>query len=117
MNSGPDFITVADYLPDFAADALCKEHPELTWFPERGQTVAAVQAIAICRQCLVRDQCRTYAITEHIHVGIWGATTARERRRIARTPGGGTTNGLDQAQRKTPPASDGVYGSGDPGDR
>lgn len=62
--------------PRWMRDALCREHPEVTWFPERGGT--GREARAICARCLVRDECRTYA-TEHREHGVWGGTSETER--------------------------------------
>ena len=63
-------------------DSLCAE-PEYVatsewWFPERGES--ADPAKAVCARCLVREECLDYALTEGIDVGIWGGTSARERR-------------------------------------
>lgn len=40
------------------------------------------RAKAVCRQCPVEQQCRKYALVLDIRVGIWGATTASDRRKI-----------------------------------
>lgn len=59
-------------------DALCREYPELNWFPERGKP--AEQQRAVCRRCPVSDECLGYALGDN-H-GIWGGTSARERRKL-----------------------------------
>lgn len=66
--------------PTWHADAACKEHPELTWFPERGQD--SRPAIAVCTGCLVRYQCAEYALADPTLGGIFGGLTERARRRI-----------------------------------
>src|SRR6266851_1189564 len=58
-------------------DALCREHPDLPWVPALGQAVDAAKAV--CRRCAVRDECLGYALHDSTLVGVWGATTARER--------------------------------------
>lgn len=63
--------------PDWHADAECREHPELTWFPERGEDSSA--ALAVCARCLVRDECRTAGASEG-H-GIWGGIGEHARPR------------------------------------
>jgi WhiB family redox-sensing transcriptional regulator len=68
--------------PAWMADAACREHPEVNFFPGRGR--AAESAKAVCRACLVREECLAYALEHHL-VGVWGGTTERERR--SRTPG------------------------------
>lgn len=70
--------------PPWQRDAACKEHPDLSWFPEHGETFRRQQAI--CSQCLVQAECRAAAF-EGGEVGIWGATTGRERLRLRRSVG------------------------------
>lgn len=61
-------------------DGACREHPELNWMPERGEATTA--QLAVCAGCLVRAECLAYVRrTEPQMPGIWGGTTARERRR------------------------------------
>ena len=54
--------------------------------PTRGAlwhaTAAAEQAAAVegCRACPALDPCRTYALTASESSGVWGATTAADRR-------------------------------------
>jgi WhiB family transcriptional regulator, redox-sensing transcriptional regulator len=66
--------------PAWAADAPCREHPEVEWFPERGESMAAAKAV--CRRCPVRDECLSYAVADPTIVGVWGGTSGRERRRM-----------------------------------
>jgi len=62
------------------ADALCREYPELDWFPGRGESVREQKAI--CARCLVRDECLASAVRTGEKVGIWGGTSERERRKM-----------------------------------
>lgn len=64
--------------PDWQADAACREHPEVNFFPERGESTAPAKAI--CSTCLVADECHQYAIDNGIKDGIWGGGSGRERR-------------------------------------
>lgn len=41
-------------------------------------------AISVCTACEVRIACLDYAIENREQQGIWGATTARDRRRMLR---------------------------------
>ena len=41
-------------------------------------------AISVCSQCEVRIACLDYALDNREQQGIWGATTARDRRRMLR---------------------------------
>ena len=59
-------------------DALCKEYPSVDFFADHDQDAAK----DVCSRCLVRVECRTAG--EH-EVGIWGATTSRERARLRRS--------------------------------
>jgi hypothetical protein len=61
------------------ADALCREHPDVNFFPERGEDVRP--ALAICGPCLAQTECEAAGIEGGEH-GIWGATTGRDRRRM-----------------------------------
>lgn len=66
--------------PSWHADAACREHPEVNWFPERGED--ARPAKAICAGCLVRAECLEAAFEHRVTTGIWGGTSERERRRL-----------------------------------
>ena len=71
--------------PAWMADALCLEHPEVNFFPARGQSIAAAKAL--CGRCLVQRECREYALADDTIVGVWGGTTTRQReqaRKVAR---------------------------------
>lgn len=75
-----DVSEVLDILlgrPAWMADALCREHPELSWFPEEGESVKPMAEI--CERCAVREECAAYGAGERY--GVWAGTSARERRR------------------------------------
>ena len=67
--------------PEWMADAACREHPELDWFPTRGDNVNAVRAV--CAACLVRPECAEYGARERF--GIWGGVSERGRRQRRRS--------------------------------
>lgn len=52
------------------------------FFPESDEL--ADEAKSICGECSVRVACLEHALTSHEKDGVWGGTTARERRRIVR---------------------------------
>ncbi|MCL4433358.1 MAG: WhiB family transcriptional regulator [Actinobacteria bacterium] len=56
--------------------------PDL-FFPERGASTR--EAKAVCRGCIVREDCLEYAICHSEKFGIWGGLSERERRRIRRS--------------------------------
>ena len=42
--------------PAWHAEAACRTHPELNWFPVRGADVRPV--LSVCEGCAVRAECR-----------------------------------------------------------
>lgn len=50
------------------------------FFPVVGDTESAREAKAICAGCECRAECLQYALDNHENVGIWGGTSARDRR-------------------------------------
>ncbi len=60
----------------------CRELPPDTFFPSDG--VGVEIARHICADCPVKGPCLEYAMENHIDHGVWGGTSERERRRIAR---------------------------------
>jgi WhiB family redox-sensing transcriptional regulator len=66
-------------LPPWAADAACKEHPKIDFVP-RGGRVTIARAKAVCRRCLVREECLDYALADDTLVGVFGGTTQKEGR-------------------------------------
>ncbi|MGW5972599.1 WhiB family transcriptional regulator [Streptomyces sp. NPDC055186] len=87
-------------------DAACAgEDPEL-FFPliERDSEPQVARARAVCRRCRVLLACRRWAVEQGEDVGIWGATTAAQRRAIRRElfggPAGRTTGKTVDARRE-----------------
>ena len=68
--------------PTWHADAQCKEHTDVNFFPAKNQDPTA--ALAICAGCLVRLECLEYALADLNIVGIWAGTSHSDRRRIAK---------------------------------
>jgi WhiB family redox-sensing transcriptional regulator len=64
------------------ATGKCKEMAPSTFFPSDG--VGVEVARKICADCPVKSPCLEYAMANHIDHGVWGGTSERERRRIAR---------------------------------
>ena len=52
------------------------------FYPERGASTR--EAKAVCRGCVVREECLEYAVTNGEKFGIWGGMSERERRRVRR---------------------------------
>ena len=58
-------------------DALCRDHPLVTFFPEAGQRAAP--ALWICGRCPVRNECLADAIACGDEFGVRGGMTAGAR--------------------------------------
>jgi len=68
-------------------DAACREHCTRDfnpWWPKLGDYKSAQFAKEVCRCCLVVDECLAYALDQGSIEGVWGATTQRERKALAR---------------------------------
>lgn len=66
------------------AQAACRGLDPNYWFPEKGQSTATAKAI--CHDCPVRKPCLAFALADPTLAGIWGGTSARQRRRPAHRP-------------------------------
>ena len=75
-----DLLQVLIGAPDWQLDSLCREHPEVNWFPERGES--STDAKAVCARCLVQAECLAFALDERIEHGVWAGTSARQRRKM-----------------------------------
>lgn len=71
--------------PAWHRDAACKEHPEVEFFPVRGQSTRPAKAL--CAGCLVRQECAAYAF-DHDPPGrvdgVWGGLSGPDRERLRR---------------------------------
>ncbi|MFV0316413.1 MAG: WhiB family transcriptional regulator [Microthrixaceae bacterium] len=86
--------TTVPGMPGF--DPLADNEPEESWqnfanclgvdpdlfFPERGASTK--EAKAVCKACVVREDCLEYALENSEKFGIWGGLSERERRRLRR---------------------------------
>jgi WhiB family redox-sensing transcriptional regulator len=56
--------TISSFLarlhPSWHSDALCREYPDLSWFPERG--ASTLEQRAICARCIVGQECAEAAM-------------------------------------------------------
>jgi WhiB family redox-sensing transcriptional regulator len=66
--------------PDWRESAACAQIGPEMWFSEDG--VQTPNAIKICGNCDVRAQCLQFAIDNEIRHGVYGGTTAGDRRRM-----------------------------------
>jgi hypothetical protein len=68
--------------PYFFENPLCKYTDPEIFFPETSNLNSARSAIKICQQCDHEIDCAAYAIVRPSIIGIWGATTYTQRRKI-----------------------------------
>jgi len=69
---------------DWREDAVCFGlYDEVDFFPRRGDP--AIEARQTCWQCPVRWECLAHALGRE-HIGVWGGTTERQRRRLRKLP-------------------------------
>jgi WhiB family redox-sensing transcriptional regulator len=75
----------ADYeYEEWREGAACADDTAGIFFPDEGDVGAIQRAKSICAECPVAGDCLSYAIETNQSVGIWGATTPRERRKLKR---------------------------------
>lgn len=67
--------------PEWMDGAPCTQADPEAWFPESGADTTR-HAMRVCAGCPVRSECLEYALENDLTVGIWGGTSAAERRRI-----------------------------------
>jgi WhiB family redox-sensing transcriptional regulator len=67
---------------EWMAKGRCRDLAPSTFFPSDG--VGVELARRICAECPVKTACLEYALRNGIDHGVWGGTSERERRRIAR---------------------------------
>ena len=67
---------IEQHRPAWQRDALCREYPDLPWFPERGDPVGDCKAV--CGRCVVAEECRRYAAEQEITDGCWGGLVGRK---------------------------------------
>ena len=75
---------MANHRPgEWIYEALCAQVGPVDFFPNAGQSATAAKAV--CHKCEVQAECLDYAITSPTPLhGIWGGTSAVERRALRR---------------------------------
>jgi len=72
---------------DWRQAAACRDTDPDLFFPV-GTTGPAIDQIeaakAVCRACVVQNECLEYALVNGEKFGIWGGLSERERRRLRR---------------------------------
>jgi WhiB family redox-sensing transcriptional regulator len=67
---------------DWRKHAACKNADPAFFFPERSDQFRVSVAKRICEHCPVVEHCLDFALADGSLVGVWGATTADERRQL-----------------------------------
>ena len=67
---------------NWMAQGNCAESDPNVFFPSDGAGVEIARRV--CTDCPVKSPCLEYALINRIDHGVWGGTSERERRRIAR---------------------------------
>ena len=65
--------------------AECAGHDPDVFFPSQGADTRAAKAV--CRLCLVREDCLEFALANRERFGIWGGTSELQRKRLRRERG------------------------------
>jgi WhiB family redox-sensing transcriptional regulator len=60
--------------------SACRDYPTDVFFADLDAPKNSLEARAICSKCPVKAECLDYAIRHACEYGIWGGTTATERR-------------------------------------
>lgn len=72
-----DAIDKADY------DVPCRQAPDLFFVDNQGEYAYTKMAINMCQTgCPVQNECLAYALEFREDEGVWGGTTAGQRRNI-----------------------------------
>ena len=66
--------------PAWFADAACREHPELSWFPDPSDLEAIAAVRAVCERCLVSPECEPAGRERGERFGVWAGVLRTGRR-------------------------------------
>lgn len=76
-----DFRLV-DNRMEWMKDAKCSGMGTDAFFSDTGETKKCRQACEFCQDCLVKDECLEFALTNRIQFGVWGGMAWSKRERI-----------------------------------
>lgn len=72
-----DLPSVGEPLGEWVRSAACRELDTNLFYPTSGRR--PTEALAVCAECPVRNDCLEYALNNHQHWGVWGGMTERQR--------------------------------------
>ncbi len=84
MTPGLDMPDLSTFLrrPAWQARGACRGQGVAAFFGSA--TSDPEPALAVCKDCSVRAECLSFALDDGELVGVWGATTAADRRVLRR---------------------------------
>ncbi|HEU5475673.1 MAG TPA: WhiB family transcriptional regulator [Actinophytocola sp.] len=87
-------------------DAACRDMGSERFYHTRNVGVTAAKRI--CQPCPVRADCLAEALARPEYYGVWGGTSANERRKIRRGEAQRTLNGQRRNPRRLEPDFDSI---------
>ena len=69
--------------PSWHAQAACRGRSDVDFYPTVGQPLDPARAV--CSACPVIEECRDFALAHDEGHGVWGGTSARDRRLYKQT--------------------------------
>jgi WhiB family redox-sensing transcriptional regulator len=87
VQDSEDLTTIAELFgrPQWQRYGACRGEDSEAFIPSRGGTLAVARQM--CARCTVRQECFDFALADVDLVGMWGGTTAPERRQIRASRG------------------------------
>lgn len=61
---------------------LCRQFPQLNWFPDEWVTKPADDVAIVCAKCPFNGDCLKLALDNEDTYGVWGGTTEYQRRQL-----------------------------------
>ena len=84
MNA-PSYFFDTDRVTDaWRGAAACEARSDVDFFPMSDTPAASAEAKAVCAACAVTEDCLRFAFETNQTDGVWGGTSAAERRRLRR---------------------------------
>jgi WhiB family transcriptional regulator, redox-sensing transcriptional regulator len=87
VQDAEDLTTIAELFgrPEWQRYGACRGESIEMFVPSRGGNFATAREL--CRRCAVRQECLDFAMADEDVVGMWGMTTAPERRAMRASRG------------------------------
>jgi WhiB family redox-sensing transcriptional regulator len=76
-------VRVPEFDLSWRNSGACQGLDPQIFYPDNEENCS--KAKSVCSECKVRIACLTYALDSREKQGVWGGTSARERRKMLRT--------------------------------